>query len=163
MHSVTPRWMRGSVGLALLCMLGAPVARAETIAAARRKGAPAIKEGQQVAYYVWTDGTTVHVRWTSDGHPTVFSGSLQANGVLDPVVRTEANEGGWVRRVEPDANRVIFSTTTNNLVDGFDVSGQKGTSIELDCQIEFNPATVEQVFLGDKADHPKSFPLRFTL
>ena len=43
-------------------------------------GRPAFKEGRDLGYYVWADGDTWHVRWTTMGAKRHFTGHVTAEG-----------------------------------------------------------------------------------
>ena len=43
-------------------------------------GRPSFKEGRDLGYYVWTDGDTWHVRWTTMGSMRHFTGTVTAEG-----------------------------------------------------------------------------------
>ncbi len=43
-------------------------------------GRPIFAEGAELGYYVWRDGETWHVRWTTMGRMRFFSGSVEATG-----------------------------------------------------------------------------------
>lgn len=64
--------------LVLVSMLGlSPSARAQ---ADRFEGKPAFAEGVDLGYYVWKEGNTWHVRWTTKGQMRRFTGSVVAEG-----------------------------------------------------------------------------------
>lgn len=44
------------------------------------EGKPAFKEGRDLGYYVWSDGDTWHVRWTTMGAKRHFRGTVVAEG-----------------------------------------------------------------------------------
>jgi hypothetical protein len=44
------------------------------------EGKPAFKEGRDLGYYVWSDGDTWHVRWTTMGARRHFRGTVVAEG-----------------------------------------------------------------------------------
>jgi hypothetical protein len=43
-------------------------------------GRPAFAEGKDMGYYIWRDGETWHVRWTTRGVMRHFTGSVKAEG-----------------------------------------------------------------------------------
>jgi hypothetical protein len=43
-------------------------------------GKPTFSEGQDLGYFVWKDGNTWHVRWTTRGQMRRFTGSVVAEG-----------------------------------------------------------------------------------
>lgn len=44
------------------------------------EGKPAFAEGVDLGYYIWRDGDTWHVRWTTRGQVRQFSGSVASEG-----------------------------------------------------------------------------------
>jgi hypothetical protein len=44
------------------------------------EGKPSFDQGTDLGYYVWKDGNTWHIRWTTMGQMRVFSGSVFAEG-----------------------------------------------------------------------------------
>ncbi|HYP29730.1 MAG TPA: hypothetical protein VE262_23660 [Blastocatellia bacterium] len=46
----------------------------------RFEGRPAFAEGTELGYYIWKDGDTWHVRWTTRGQMRQFAGSVSAEG-----------------------------------------------------------------------------------
>jgi len=46
----------------------------------RFEGRPSFAEGVELGYYVWKDGDTWHVRWTTRGQMRRFTGSVSAEG-----------------------------------------------------------------------------------
>ena len=64
--------------LLLVSMLGlSPSVSAQ---ADRFDGKPAFAEGVDLGYYVWREGNTWHVRWTTKGQMRRFTGSVVAEG-----------------------------------------------------------------------------------
>jgi hypothetical protein len=71
--------MRKSLWAAMVVgMVGAgPLGAADV---ARFDGRPAFTEGSDLGYFVWRDGDTWHVRWTTKGAARRFTGSVTADG-----------------------------------------------------------------------------------
>jgi hypothetical protein len=44
------------------------------------EGKPSFKEGRDLGYYVWSEGDTWHVRWTTTGAMRHFTGTVAAEG-----------------------------------------------------------------------------------
>jgi hypothetical protein len=59
----------------LLLILPSPAAQN-----AMYDGKPAFAEGTELGYYLWRDGDTWHVRWTTMGRMRTFAGSVSATG-----------------------------------------------------------------------------------
>ena len=71
--------MRGSLWAVMVVgVLGAEQVVADD--AARFDGRPAFTEGSDRGYFVWRDGDTWHVRWTTQGAQRRFTGSVTAEG-----------------------------------------------------------------------------------
>jgi hypothetical protein len=64
--------------LALLAM-AAPLATAQTLAA-RFDGRPEFKEGKALGYFIWRDGDTWKLRWTTFGAEHGFNGRIVLEG-----------------------------------------------------------------------------------
>lgn len=59
---------------------------------AKFDGKPAFKEGDSFGYYVWKDGDTWKLRWTTFGGQHRFSGAVHANGGdLDDLKRIDVD------------------------------------------------------------------------
>ena len=72
--------MKRTIGMAVAILVAAgavPVAAAD---AARFDGRPAFVEGSDRGYFVWRDGETWHVRWTTQGAQRRFTGQVTAEG-----------------------------------------------------------------------------------
>ena len=64
--------------VSMISMFGiSPSANAQ---ADRFDGKPAFAEGVDLGYYVWREGDTWHVRWTTKGQMRRFTGSVVAEG-----------------------------------------------------------------------------------
>ena len=72
----------GRVGGLVLATLGTLVMSSATAVnqAPVFDGRPEFAEGTDRAYYVWRDGDTWHVRWTTRGAMHRFTGSVLAEG-----------------------------------------------------------------------------------
>ena len=139
----------------------APPAKAESLTPAQLKGEPAVKAGASVAAYVWTDAKGVHVRWTSDGKPVLFSGKVELDKAFGEAdfKRVNALSGGWVQN---HGDRILmFSATARTEVDGFDLTAPAGATARLEVEIDGKPAEPDQVFFGDALAHAKALPVKF--
>jgi hypothetical protein len=136
-------------------------AKAETLPPAALKGEPAIKPGAAQAVYVWVDAKGVHVRWTSDGKPVLFSGKLELDKAFGETdfKRVNALCGGWVQN---HGERILmFSSTARTEVDGFDLATPAGSTARLEVEIDGKVAEPEKVFFGDALGHAKELPVKF--
>lgn len=101
------------------------------------EGRPTFKEGSDRSYFVWNDGDTWNIRWTTKGEMRTFTGTVKAlGGKLHDLDRIDVDEElrvirpgrparvvrgprGRVTRVAPGRGPVVAGTTNDhiNLVD----------------------------------------------
>lgn len=91
------RWTSALIVLGLLGSLSTSIA-ADT-PAARFVGRPAFSEGDALGYFVWKDGDTWKVRWTTFGAEHRFSGR----------VIVEGGEIQSLKRVDVDTERKVLA------------------------------------------------------
>ncbi|MEQ1760488.1 MAG: hypothetical protein ABL986_19415 [Vicinamibacterales bacterium] len=109
---------------ALLVTLSPAMPRAQTTAASF-EGRPKFSEGDALGYFIWKDGDTWKVRWTTFGAEHRFSGRVTLEGgelrdfkridvdterrVVSPgrAPRVVRGPGGRVRRVTPGRGAVV--------------------------------------------------------
>ena len=70
---------RTALSVFTLLALIAPLARAQTLAA-RFDGRPEFKEGKAYGYFIWRDGDTWKLRWTTFGAEHRFNGRIVLEG-----------------------------------------------------------------------------------
>lgn len=128
--------------------------------AADLKGQPSVVGGKVVGVFIWADAAKIHVRWSSDGKPVLFTGSLELSKPPGPIGRINKGAGGWADLYGD--RTVMFSATAKDAIDGFDVEVPTGTAVKVDLQIDGKQAEDGQVFAGEKLAQPKSIPFRFT-
>lgn len=68
-----------TLAIAVLCSAVSPLVHAET-AAARFAGKPKFDEGKALGYFIWRDGDSWKVRWTTFGAEHRFSGRVVVEG-----------------------------------------------------------------------------------
>jgi hypothetical protein len=96
-------------------------------------GRPTFKEGSDLSYFVWRDGNTWHVRWTSMERERTFTGTVRATGgKLQDFKRIDVDEelkivrpgrparvvrgpGGRVRGVAPGRGPVVAGKTEDHI------------------------------------------------
>ncbi len=118
-------------GIALL-VGGSLTLQAATVAE-RFDGKPAFKEGKAFGYFIWRDGDTWKVRWTTFGAEKRFTGSVLVEGgelkafkridvdeerkVIRPGRPTRVVRGprGRVRAVEPGRGPVVAERTEDHM------------------------------------------------
>ena len=114
------------------CAAIAPVASAQTLAA-RFDGRPEFKEGKALGYFIWRDGDTWKVRWTTFGAQHGFNGRIVLEGgeiksfkrvdvdeerkVLRPgyAPRVVRGPAGRVRGVRPGRAPVVAERTEDKI------------------------------------------------
>lgn len=159
--------MRNRSVLALLCLMavGTLVANAGprlySVGAGQVRGQPAIEEGKVSGIFIWSDRSGLHLRWTTDGKPLLFSGRLDLDKPLREMKRVSDEAGGWAKA---HGKRVImFSSTSRKEIDGLDLVIPGGRRVRMELQIDGKEPAIEQVFFGAKGSHPKGFPLSVNL
>ena len=70
---------RTALSVFTLLTLIAPIASAQTLAA-RFDGRPEFKEGKAYGYFIWRDGDTWKIRWTTFGAEHRFNGRIVLEG-----------------------------------------------------------------------------------
>ena len=93
---------RTHLGLMLFGMVMTAAATMQAQALAQYQGRPAFEEGGGRGYFVWRDGDTWHVRWTTQGPSHQFTGTVQAaGGTIESLKRVDLDEE--LRVVRPGA------------------------------------------------------------
>jgi hypothetical protein len=134
-------------------------AAALLVAAAEVSAAePEIIPGKQVGMWIWTDARGIHLRWTSDAKPVLFTGSIELDKAAGDIKRLSALTGGWIDREKE--NLVVFSVTATAGLDGADVSVPGGSKATIDLQIDGFPADVTKIYVGEKLENPKALPIK---
>lgn len=107
--------------------------------------------------YVWTDREGLHLRWTANEKPALFTGTVTVNGGAGAIERVNPMAGGWVDR-GPDG-AIVFSATATTGVDGADLALAPGTRARIEVQIDGVSADPSLIFVGDRREHPKQQPV----
>ena len=93
---VYDRWRGVAAALAVTLASALPVsgqAQAPSFQSASFEGRPAFREGRDFGYYVWREGATWRVRWTTRGVKRRFSGHVVAEGGrLEHLKRVDLDE-----------------------------------------------------------------------
>jgi len=157
--------MRKRSILLFLVVLSMPVMagpKIYTVAAGKLKGQPELEGEKASGYYIWLDKEGLHVRWTAKDKPLLFTGRLDTDRPIKTIERIRKLAGGWARS---HGNRIVLysSTVRPGDIDGFDLTVAGGRKVELILDIDGEPPTAEQVFLGKNEKHPKGVPLRLRL
>ena len=122
------------LGLMFCCFVYVPAgAVSSSQGLAAFEGRPAFKEGSDRAYFVWHDGNTWHLRWTTMGVERTFAGSIRGTGgelkdlkridvdselkVIRPgrPARVVRGPAGRVRGVAPGRAPVVASKTEDHI------------------------------------------------
>jgi hypothetical protein len=135
--------------------------KVHTMTASKIAGKPAFEDGKQIGLFAWHDKEGFHVRWTTDGAPTLFTGRIDTDRPLKDLQRLQKLGSGWVKQ---HGDRIImFSATTRGDTDGFDLTIPGGRHVQMEITIEGKKPQVEQVTFGAKNTHPRGFPLLLKL
>jgi hypothetical protein len=118
--------------LVTLLLIVAPLATAQS-AGARFEGRPTFKEGKALGYFIWRDGDTWKLRWTTFGAEHRFSGRVVVEGgqvasfkridvdeerkVIRPgsAPRVVRGPAGRVRGVRPGRTAVVAERTEDKI------------------------------------------------
>jgi hypothetical protein len=89
--------------LVLALTVLAPASLSADVDAGRFAGRPEFKEGKALGYFVWRDGDTWKVRWTTFGAEHVFNGRVVLEGgAIESLKRVDVDtERRVVRRGQP--------------------------------------------------------------
>lgn len=179
------RACRTATGLLLVCSVPALAeVRAERLA-----GRPVFSEGEALGYFVWRDGDTWKVRWTTFGADHRFTGRVMVvGGTIRSLKRVDADterrvirpgrparvgprgrarpgRGAVVAtvqedRIEQETERLIrFSTRTDDDIDGFDFKVSSATN-RLQLVLEIDDRPrPEEVEIGRGNLRPNEHPL----
>jgi hypothetical protein len=120
---------------------------------------PGMKEGAQLAYWIWRDkdGATWHVRTTAGGPSHRFSGRIWVDGTLTDLkpMHLEISD----RLKKEDEGVLVFDFTTDVSIDGFDFKVAAGRCVTFHLLIDGKPAPKE-VEIGAKEVPAGSAPFR---
>jgi hypothetical protein len=123
----------GLVALGLAIAMGTQVPLQAATVAARFDGRPQFKEGKALGYFIWREGDTWKVRWTTFGAEKRFTGAVVVEGgvltsfkridvdqerrVIRPGSPTRVVRGprGRVRVVDPGRGAVVASRDEDHI------------------------------------------------
>ncbi|MCK6547864.1 hypothetical protein L6R52_18575 [Myxococcota bacterium] len=123
------------------------------------RGEPKIEVGKRTVAWTWSDATGVHVRWTSNGTPALFTGEIELDATITEMKRVNPRAGGWMERTSDRA--IEFSVTATAGVDGAIIEIPGRPNVKIDLQIDGKPAEVSQIVVGQSAVSPKELPLKY--
>jgi hypothetical protein len=95
--TTTRSWIAATLTAAIV-VIGAVALHADT-AKARFDGKPKFDDGEALGYFVWLDGETWKVRWTTFGAEHRFSGRVTVDGA----------EFRDFKRIDPDTERRVIA------------------------------------------------------
>jgi len=121
------------------------------------RGQPTFEPGKTAGYFIWTDKEGLHVRWSINGKPLLFSGKFEFDRPFEKQTRVFEEGGGWVRN--HGGRIVMFSSTLRETQDGFDIAFAGSRKVKVELKIDQNDPAMEQIHLGQSSVHPKGLPL----
>ena len=165
------RSMMTRIGMAFVMALlaGASMTLHAATAAARFDGKPEFKEGKAFGYFIWRDGDTWKVRWTTFGAQKHFTGHVDVEGgVLTSFKRIDVDEErrvirpgraprvvrgprGNVRRVQPGRGAVVAEREEDHI------------NQENEHEIRFSARTDDDIDGFDFKVGPRTNRIRFRL
>lgn len=166
----------------ILMLAPAPVAQSSMF-----DGRPAFSQSVELGYYLWRDGDSWHVRWTTKGRARTFAGSVSASSgslksfrridvdserkilypgrgrLLTVVVGAPSASAGRPPVLKMgDDGKIIFDALTENDIDGFDFEVEDVDELRFDLEID-GSALPNRVMIGRKNQKPPALPLTLTL
>lgn len=159
MHCMRSRkWI---VSLALLALPALALARNYLVGAQKIRGQPDIQEGKVLGYFIWADKDGFHLHWCTDGKPYLFTGRVDLDKPVKELTEVREEPGGWAKIY--GSRIVMFSKTSRGQVDGIDLKIPGGRIVQIEFHIDGLEPTPEQIFLGEKGQHPRGVPLKINL
>jgi hypothetical protein len=117
-----------------------------------------VSPGKEVGFHAWSDSRGLHLRWTSNGHPVLFTGSVLLDKPAGTLARINPLAGGWVDK--KTENELVFSATATAGIDGADLDVPAGTTVKVDVQIDGMLPDLNLIYSGEKEEHPKELPMK---
>ena len=90
-------WRVAALVTALICAVVIPLGAVDV---SKFNGKPTFKEGDSFGYYIWKDGDTWKVRWTTFGANRHFTGTVHAEG---------PGEIDDLKRIDVDTERKVIA------------------------------------------------------
>jgi len=142
-----------AIGTVTGLVILAAAAAALAIPRSQLRGRPEIRVGAELGFFVYVEGSKLHVRWTTtnpDNHN--FRGELTVeNGALTGLARVNLEDSD--RTVLESPQRLVFNAVEHLGLDGFDVDlPASGATLKL--MIDNQPADKTMMFLGGHRKNP---------
>ena len=137
-----------AIGLAVLCtaLLSFAVPRSQL------RGRPQIQIGGEIGYFLWMDGSVLHVRWTTtnpDNHS--YRGEVVVeSGALSGLSRVSLEDSDRTSLESPQ--RLVFNAVEARGLDGFDVTLPGPATVKM--TLDNRPADKAIIFLGGRRKNP---------
>ena len=150
-------------------------------------GRPSFSQSVELGYYLWRDGNSWHVRWTTKGRARTFAGSISATGgslksfqridvdserkilypgrgrLLTIVVGAPTPSAGRPPVLKMgDDGKLNFDALTENDIDGFDFEVEDVDELRFDLAID-GSALPNRIMIGRKNKKPSELPLIIVL
>ncbi len=122
------------------------------------QGNPRFVAGRSLGCFIWHDGQTWRVRYTSRGAPHRFSGTIIANGKIMALKKRMLERGDSVVRLGPE--RLKINCNVSGLADGLDFK-TAGNKVVFNIRMDGRPLAVRNIFLGRRRRHPVSNVVTF--
>ncbi|VBB07201.1 Hypothetical protein LUCI_2445 [Lucifera butyrica] len=137
------------VGLFLIALTGSVFAWPSEL-----NGRPeAFHPGQVIGYFIWHDGSGIHIRTTTKGQSHIFSGAVHTNGRFVDVhgVRLENVDAYTVGH---ERHQMDFRFETAGGVDGIDFKVDGGEKVVFDLFIDGHKISPDVIYGGAGSWHP---------
>jgi hypothetical protein len=123
-------------------------------------GRPNLTDNSPLGYYVWHNDDGYHVRTHGPGAEHWFVARLHTGGVFDNVnpVRLESDD---TVQVVDGGHGLVLRFHTYDGIDGADFRIRGGEALWLNLELDGQPISTENIFLGDDGAHPRHDPFTF--
>jgi hypothetical protein len=116
------------------------------------RGRPQVPSGHELGYYLWMDGSILHVRWTTlnpENHS--FRGEVTVpSGELTNLERVNLEDSDRTTLESPQ--RMEWNATEHLGLDGFDLTLPGPAHVSM--TIDNHPADKTTIFLGSRRKNP---------
>jgi hypothetical protein len=124
------------------------------------EGDPGLAADAPMGYYLWHDGTGMHLRTHGPGEEHLFVARIHTDGQFVDVTSV-GGEGRDSVAIVDGGHTLVLRVHTFDAIDGVDFRIEGGTQVRLRLGLDRSPISTDNIFLGAARAHPDSNP--FTL
>jgi hypothetical protein len=108
--------------------------------------------GNPDGYFIWHDGSGIHLRVATSNEKHVFSGYISTDGRFENIMTKSSDEGDFSRLTRSD--KLQFQLTTDTKVSGIDWTIFDGRFIRFNLSKDGQQIDINQIYLGKDGWHP---------